>query len=293
MFYVKKDSGGFYDVVDTKDGVTETIDRQTLIQLVKSGLKIYGVSNSFRVKTFKGLHDIVNQYRLQCELSGIRPPRFEVNKDGNAEFVVLKWQEAASTVVIPEFVSVIGSYCFEDCYEINELIMSDEVITIGERAFRGCSNLKKVRFSNNLKSIGEGCFMFTGFTELILPDSVETIDSCAFEGCCDMTSFKAGSGLKHIEEQAFCNCTRLSNVDLGNVVTIGDNAFFNANISGIVLPDSLERLSKSAFRVEHAFYNVNGNEECAVYGVVTDVAISLNTDNKQLVELVRKAGFEV
>ena len=70
-----------------------------------------------------------------------------------------------TSVTIPDSVTTIGWYAFENC-NLTSVTIGDSITTIGEMAFRNCASL----------------------TSVIIPDSVTTIGQYAFYGCSSLTS---------------------------------------------------------------------------------------------------------
>lgn len=68
---------------------------------------------------------------------------------------------ALTKIEIPETVTRIGKYAFRDCYDLEELTLSEGLLSIGERAFEDCVAL----------------------TEVFIPESVTVIEANAFAGC--------------------------------------------------------------------------------------------------------------
>ena len=71
---------------------------------------------------------------------------------------------------------------------VTKIIIPDGVTRIGWYAFQNCSNLTSVTIGNSVTSIGVGAFSRTGLTSVTIPDSVTSIEDGAFIGCSNLTS---------------------------------------------------------------------------------------------------------
>lgn len=74
--------------------------------------------------------------------------------------------ELVTDLVIPDGVTAIRNYAFQNCCEITNITIPDSVTTIGYSAFLGCSSL----------------------TNITIPDSVTEIEKLAFSNCSSLTS---------------------------------------------------------------------------------------------------------
>ncbi len=164
-------------------------------------------------------------------------------------------------ITIPEEVeglqvTSIGSYAFNNCTGITEVIVPNGVETIGYSAFRGCTALSKVSLGNSVKSL----------------------DSQVFDGCTSLTTITGISHLESIGGSAF-NITYNTFIPwfenlpdgllyLGKVLyqykgtmpdnttinvkegttQIGYRAFYDCNgLFGISIPQSLNSIDSYAF----------------------------------------------
>lgn len=68
----------------------------------------------------------------------------------------------AKTFIIPDSVTKINFYAFNDCKSLKEITIPKSVTEIGNGAFYGCTNLKEIIFQNppslNQMKLGENAF---------------------------------------------------------------------------------------------------------------------------------------
>ena len=81
-------------------------------------------------------------------------------------------------------VTAIGPWAFDQCTEITEVTILNNITSIGDYAFEGCTSLTNITIPDSVTSIGDGAFeRCTSFTSIVVPDSVTSIGGGAFEGC--------------------------------------------------------------------------------------------------------------
>lgn len=152
-------------------------------------------------------------------------------------------------ITLPESVTGIGSYCFEQ---------SSSTCTL-EKAYLG----------NNLTTIPEGCFKGQRkLSDVKWSENIEAINTKAFYSCESLVDVPLGNSIKSIGSSAFWGCTALQRLTIpANMETIGSEAFSNTGISTLVyadgctttlstyatkttkvsLPSSLQRIASNAF----------------------------------------------
>ncbi|MBQ8051407.1 MAG: leucine-rich repeat domain-containing protein [Bacteroidaceae bacterium] len=146
----------------------------------------------------------------------------------------------------------LGSYAFEKCEALKQIIIPDACEAINERTFSYCRNLKSVKLGAGIKSIGERAFEVCDMlTEVIIPDSTLTIGSSAFEGCKNIAYIKLGLQTRDIGTKAFwggSSTTALSEIQWGDSLKIiGDKAFYWSGLQKVDLPSGLQRIGRGAF----------------------------------------------
>lgn len=65
-----------------------------------------------------------------------------------------------NTVIIPDYITIIGNDCFCNCNSIKTVYIPDSVTYIGTGAFYGCYNLVNVRMSKNIENMGGLVFSY-------------------------------------------------------------------------------------------------------------------------------------
>lgn len=92
----------------------------------------------------------------------------------------------------------------------------------------------------------------TASGDIIIPDTynglpVSQITANGFRDRADVTSVVFGSNVSSVGERAFSGCTALTRVELKNVREIGEFAFEKTALSTVVVPNSVERISRGVF----------------------------------------------
>ena len=169
-----------------------------------------------------------------------------------------------TNLVIPNGVTKIGAYAFEDCKSLTSVTIGKNVTEIGDCAFENCENLTSVTIldsateiaaiafyhCDNIKRINihisnlakycESNLMYTidgdahlymngkEIFNLVIPNGVTEIGVAAFAGCSSLTSVTIPQSVTSIGESAFCSCTKLKSITIPSKVTeIGNYAFYD------------------------------------------------------------------
>ena len=93
-----------------------------------------------------------------------------------------------TTSKLPESLTAIGAYTFQNCSNLKNIIIPSKISAIGTYAFYDCTQLSSINIGNtSLITISPYTFYGCGkLTDLDLPDTVKTIGNYAFYGCASL-----------------------------------------------------------------------------------------------------------
>ena len=163
----------------------------------------------------------------------------KITSVGNAAFSAC---EKLTKVSIPS-VTNIGDYAFSECVKLSDISFG-KVASIGDNAFENTA-IASYDFTVDLE-LGDYAFYGSAITTVTIPDGFTVPEGC------------------------FANCESLTEVVIGDNVTVGENAFYN-NLN-----------HAEEYRVEREYYN-KGTEVRAIYYVVFDGPITSLTIGKNAV----------
>ncbi len=183
--------------------------------------------------------------------------------------------KSLKSVTVPEGVTRIGFCAFEDCFNLEELILPDSLremhfMYIDEtKLYKTASNWEngvlyvgkhliqaKPSYISGKFEVKEGTIAVTyraledckDLTEVVLPDSLKYIGNSAFSGCKNLTKVNLSDNITFLDFAAFSNCPLEEVYISKNLKTLEPYVFRGAAITEVTIPDNIETIRYSAFQ---------------------------------------------
>ena len=177
---------------------------------------------------------------------------------------------------LTDSITSIGSYAFSNCESLEAVTLPKNITTINDHVFYNCNKIINLIIPDNVTSIGACAFSYSKINTINISDKVEVIADNAFAGCdikniifdannqyftfisntlirlSDMTLIKALdnaeiiSGVKILGNNSF-EYVYADTIVVPDSVEKINQAFSDANIKNIILPDIFEKIDSCAF----------------------------------------------
>ena len=157
---------------------------------------------------------------------------------------------------IPDSVTTIGDYAFDNCGSLTSITIPNSVTTIGDWAFYCCNNLTSITIPDSVTTIrGHAFFVCRSLTSVTIGDSVTSIGDWAFSECSSLTSITIPDSVTTIGINAFCGCSNLREFngkyasEDGRCLIFNStlNSFAPAGLTEYTIPDSVTTIGGYAF----------------------------------------------
>ncbi len=167
-----------------------------------------------------------------------------------------------TSIEIPSQLREIKDYTFAYNSELATVWISENVVSISPKAFKNCNGLLNINVdpNNPYYSSVDGVLFNKSQTELLaypngktqttytIPDVVEVIGEYAFASNMTLVNVIFPSTLRHIYDFAFLNCTKITQLFIERVESIGEGAFSGcSSIIMIEIQSNLESIGSEAF----------------------------------------------
>ncbi|MDE7384948.1 MAG: leucine-rich repeat domain-containing protein, partial [Anaeroplasmataceae bacterium] len=119
-------------------------------------------------------------------------------------------------IELPETMTTIGDYAFNECVKLPYMIFPAEITTVGSYAFRNCVELQEAIFEGNkIDTLSEGVFYnCIELNEFNFPTSILHVKSYAFYNCIDLDEITVPKNVLDIEYAAFGGCHNLAEMTI-------------------------------------------------------------------------------
>ena len=142
--------------------------------------------------------------------------RFSVNVD-NPDFIVdqgvlVKYIGASREVFVPNTVRTVGMLAFYQQSSLKKIVLPNSVTKL-EGNFAGCYDLETLVLSDNIRTISAGTFKdCMSLTNVVLPRNLQSIEELAFSNCRSLTSVVFPPSITVIDKLVFYECVNLETI---------------------------------------------------------------------------------
>ena len=151
--------------------------------------------------------------------------------------------------------------------KIKKIVCSDDVVILGYHVFSHLSKLTTVEIGSGLK-VWESCFFNDkSLVNINIKNGITYVPNFCFGYCGNLKNIILPESIQEIERYAFF-LAGIQKIDLNNVQSIGEYAFWNTNLEEIKFSISLKKIEKQAFAYCKKLKKVEGEgnvdigEEC-------------------------------
>ena len=163
-------------------------------------------------------------------------------------------------VIIPNDVSCIGLEAFMNCTSLEKITLPTAYEDMQLKTFENCSSLKEITIPNNVFRIGPSCFAnCTSLKSVTIPTSVTNYSKDAFKGCtitnlyissldawCDSKFNNPNANPLYCAENLYLNQTLVTTIEINK--NIPSRAFMGYDkLTKIVLGNAVKSIGNSAF----------------------------------------------
>ena len=203
---------------------------------------------------------------------------------------------AITDPVFSENIVSIGESAFENCSNINEVVINSTAssTTIKKFAFANCTNITRIVLSKNVIALNNAFASDTKVTEIsvrgefglatlfgeskeevskkitsiTIQDDTEVIEAGAFTGCLLVDNITIPSTVKVIGDEAFKGCRGITTIDLPTGLTkLGKYAFADCDKLKIsALPNGVVDLSEGVFKNDSSIEEFTLNSSTQTIG---------------------------
>ena len=159
---------------------------------------------------------------------------------------------ALTSITIPNNVTSIGRWVFQDCSALASVTIPNSVASIGNEAFYGCSSIKNINIPNSVTTINERTFSgCSGLTSITIPESVTRINSAAFHGCTSLIKAEFAS-IESLCGISFSDGVRTSDgryrIYPSNPLSYAHHLYIDGQeVKDVVIPEGVTSIGAYAF----------------------------------------------
>jgi uncharacterized repeat protein (TIGR02543 family) len=196
---------------------------------------------------YSGSYNYSDYYNPIIELINIPDSIVEIGKSAFSGCRSLSSVEIANDLILGESafssctsmrkadlnVKNIPNRCFQDCTNLKELNLGNDVETLGSYSFYNCTSLSDIDFGENVQNLGSYAFYYCrSLDKITVPNSVSSLGEYCFWECRALKTVILGNGITYIPKCCFAQCQLDYLVVPNSIVEIGEYVFSQWNTYG-------------------------------------------------------------
>lgn len=151
-----------------------------------------------------------------------------IDPSGIQDHILLDGSNYEGDVIIEKGITTIAGGAFYNNHKITSVIIPQSITSIGARSFCSCSQLKRCELPSKVTIIEEGTFAYcNNLVEVTTNGRIDIVNNNAFYGCENLIKVPIGN-VQTIGANAYNGCYPLD-LDSINPIYVGDNAFRNTH----------------------------------------------------------------
>lgn len=182
-----------------------------------------------------------------------------------ANVVSNTYEDGKGVIKFDGIVTAIGDYAYNNDYSPNTSLKSVTIPTtvksIGKLAFRYCTKLESINLHDGITHIGERAFIYTNLSEITIPKGLTELSKQVFDST-PLKSIVIPDNIKKIGERAFCLCSDLETIVIGDGVTEIELCAFEiwtSSVKSVTLGKNVETMGLNVFDGCTGTLTITGN----------------------------------
>ena len=163
------------------------------------------------------------------------------------KYYLMDYVGDANELTLPDdYEYEIHAYAFYRCFNITQVIIPNKVTSIGSNAFRSCASLTNIIIGINVATIGEEALYDCPIEHATVPSNAYAL----FIGSRLKTLVINGGPKKSIRFQAFCDCTSLESVTIGDSINVIEKQafYYLPSLTSVTIGSDKIRIEEWAFK---------------------------------------------
>ena len=139
-------------------------------------------------------------------------------------------------VVVPNSVSVLSDYIFQNNANILTVVFGTDLYKINDNAFQKCTSLQEIKIPNEVSAIPQYCFDgCTSMSKIALPKNLTEISSYAFQNCSTLRTITIPDEVTNlvIKGYAFTGCSSLTNETVSKLAQLAQGSIYTYAFCGL------------------------------------------------------------